>query len=256
VTGDAAHRAVALLEADWPAPRGVRAVTTQRVGGVSEGPYASLNLGSHVGDDPRAVETNRKRVARALALPAPPLWLQQRHGAGVCHHAGEIGAAPPEADAAVALAPGRVLAVLTADCLPVVFARRDGTGVAVAHAGWRGLAAGVLEAAGRALAVPGAEVIAWLGPAIGPAAFEVGPEVRRVFLEQDPGAEPAFTPNACGRWQADLYQLARLRLERLGLAAVAGGGYCTYTDSQRWYSARRANPTGRMATLAWIERSR
>jgi YfiH family protein len=252
VTGDAAHGAVALLAADWPAPRGVRAATTQRVGGVSEGPYASLNLGAHVGDDPRAVQINRERAARALGLPAPPLWLEQRHGTAVYRHTGEVTAAAPAADAAVALAPGRVLAVLTADCLPVVLARRDGTGVAVAHAGWRGLAAGVLEAACRELAAPGAELIAWLGPAIGVAAFEVGPEVRQAFLNQDPRAERALAVNARGRWQADLYALARLRLTRLGVA-VAGGGHCTYQEAERWYSARRLSPTGRMATFAWIE---
>jgi polyphenol oxidase len=254
VTGEAAPGAVAFLEADWPAPPGVRAVTSQRVGGESQGRFGSLNLGLHVGDDPRAVDRNRALVARALRLPGPPLWLEQRHGTGVCHHTGAVGSDPPQADAAVALAPGRVLAILTADCLPVVFARRDGSGIAAAHAGWRGLSGGVLEATHGALAAPGAEIVAWMGPAIGPAAFEVGAEVRRVFLDQDPQAELAFRPNARGRWQADLYFLARLRLERLGVAAVAGGGLCTYADSEHWYSARRSDPTGRMATFAWIER--
>ena len=252
MTGEPAHGAVVLLEADWPAPHGVRAGTTERVGGVSEGPYASLNLGAHVGDDARAVQINRERAARALALPAAPLWLEQRHGTAVCCHTGAVGAEPPVADAAVALAPGRVLAVLTADCLPVVLARRDGTGVAVAHAGWRGLAAGVLEAACRELAAPGGDLVAWLGPGIGPAAFEVGPEVRQAFLDQDRRAEQAFAANARGRWQADLFALARLRLARLGVA-VTGGGHCTDQDQARWYSARRSSPTGRMATFAWLE---
>ena len=256
MTGGAAQGTVAFLEADWPAPAGVRAVTTLRGGGVSRGSYASLNLGAHVGDDPAAVATNRERAARALALPSAPRWLAQRHGTVVHEHSGDATGAPPEADAAIARAPLRVLAVLTADCLPVAIARRDGSAIALAHAGWRGLAAGVLEATCGALGAPPADLLAWLGPGIAASAFEVGPEVRAAFLEWDARAESAFTRNPRGRWQADLYQLARLRLEGLGVSAVSGGGICTYSDTERWFSARRGEPTGRMATFAWIEAGR
>ena len=229
---------------------GVAAGTTTRDGGVSEGAFRSLNLGAHVGDDPAAVAANRRRLAERLALPSEPLWLNQVHGTRVVEHTGSGPA--PEADAAVTFAPGRVLAVLTADCLPVVLASRDGQRLGVAHAGWRGLAAGVLERTVEALGVPGRELVAWLGPAIGPNAFEVGGEVREAFLATDPGAGVAFTPNERGRWQADLAGLARRRLEALGLATVTGGGECTYTDAGRFYSFRREPRTGRLATLAWI----
>lgn len=238
------------VPAEFGAPATVHAGHTTRTGGVSTGPFASLNLASHVGDDPGHVRANRARLAASLALPDEPLWLRQVHGTAVAVHDGT--AREPEADAAVAFEPGRVLAVLTADCLPVVFAARDGGRIGIAHAGWRGLAGGVLEATVRALGLPGPELRAWLGPAIGPAAFEVGPEVRAAFVAPDPGAAGALTANARGRWQADLYSLARRRLAALGIAAVAGGGECTCLGTSRYYSFRREAVTGRLATLAWI----
>jgi len=237
------------LPAAFAAPPGVRAGTTTRVGGVSAGALASLNLAAHVGDDPAAVATNRARLRAALALPAEPLWLSQVHGTAVAVHDGRADL--PVADAAVAFEPGRVLAVLTADCLPVVFASRDGRRIGVAHAGWRGLLAGVLERTVEALGVPGADLVAWLGPAIGPAAFEVGDEVRAAFVAAAPADAPCFAPNARGRWQADLAALARARLARAGLTGVAAAGGCTYAEAGRFYSHRRDPASGRQATLVW-----
>jgi YfiH family protein len=238
------------LDADWPAPAGVRAGTTTRCGGASAGAFASFNLGAHVGDEPRAVASNRARLAAALGLPAQPLWLRQVHGAGVAVH-GEAGA-EPTADAAVAFGPGRVLAVLTADCLPVVLVARDGGRIGIAHAGWRGIAAGVIEAAVAALGGRGEELIAWLGPGIGAADFEVGAEVREAFVNADAGAAAAFAPNARGRWQADLAALARRRLAALGVGGVSGLAASTFAEDSRFYSYRRAATTGRMATLVWL----
>jgi len=237
--------------AGWAAPPGVHAGSTRRDGGVSLAPFASFNLALHVGDDAAAVTENRARLRAALGLPAEPFWLDQVHGRTVAVHAG--GSTRPEADGAVAFEPGRVLAVLTADCLPLVLASRDGTRIGIAHAGWRGLAAGILESTVGALGVPGEELLAWLGPAIGPEAFEVGGEVREAFVGTDPGAGAAFVPNARGRWQADLYALARRRLAALGVRDVSGGGACTWTDPGRYYSYRRAAATGRLATLVWRE---
>lgn len=240
--------------ADWPAPRTVRALTTLRAGGVSTGACASFNLAAHVGDDPAAVECNRARLRSALGLPDEPLWLAQVHGREVVAHPGigRLPLAPPVADASVTREPGAVLAVLTADCLPVVLASRDGAAVGVAHAGWRGLAGGVLQATVAALACPPGDLVAWLGPAIEPAAFEVGDEVREAFCEQDPGAGACFAANDRGRWQADLAGLARRVLARAGVGAVHGRSPGTYGDARCWYSHRRDPRSGRMATLAWI----
>ncbi len=235
---------------DWPVKPAVRAGTTLRRGGVSGGPYTSLNLASHAGDREENVAENRRRLRSALGLPAEPLWLAQVHGITVAHHDG--GADVPQADAAVAFAPGQVCAVLTADCLPVVFVDRDGTRVGVAHAGWRGLADGVLEATIKALEIPASYLLAWLAPAISQAAFEVGADVRRAFLARAPQSESAFTVNARGRYQADLYALARIRLARAGIKSVFGGGWCTAGEADRFYSFRRDGKTGRMATLAWL----
>jgi YfiH family protein len=221
------------------------------------GACASFNLASNVGDAPAAVAANRARLAAALGLTSAPRWLRQVHGVGVSVQRPEPadGARePPEADAAVAFEPGVVLAVLSADCLPVVLAHRSGGRIGIAHAGWRGLAAGVIERTVAALAAPAAELTAWLGPAIGPAAFEVGAEVRAAFVAADAGAASAFVANARGRWQADLYQLAGRRLQQLGVAPVAGGGACTYTETERFFSFRRDRVCGRMATLVWVER--
>jgi hypothetical protein len=217
---------------------------------VSTGPYAAFNLAVHVGDDPGRVAANRARLRARLGLPGEPAWLTQVHGTGVAD-AARAGAAP-RADAAFAARPGPVCAVLTADCLPVVLARRDGGRVGVAHAGWRGLAAGVIEAAVAAVSADGGEVLAWIGPGIGPNAYEVGAEVRDAFVGADPGAEEAFRPGAPGRWHADMVRLARRRLAAVGVTRVYGGGWCTLADPERFFSYRREPVTGRMATLVWI----
>jgi YfiH family protein len=236
---------------DWPAPAHVRVLSTLRGGGVSEGPYASLNLAGHVGDRAEAVTANRLLLREAARLPAEPLWLEQVHGTDVTRHEGAV-TSPPRADASVAFEPGQVCAVMTADCLPVVLADRAGTRVGVAHAGWRGLVGGVLQATIATLEVPPADLHAWLGPAIGPAAFEVGPEVREAYLANVPGSAACFEPNDRGRHLADMYGLARLVLEAAGVASVHGGGWCTHEDASRFFSYRRDGVTGRMATLAWL----
>ena len=269
--GDAsgqAWRTLAVLEPDWPVSSRVRGFVTGRAGGVSAGPWGrdgdlpgGLNLGARCGDEPGAVVENRRRLA--ARLPAAPVWLQQVHGVAV-HRAlrrGQPEPGPidrePVADAAVTDEPGVVLAVLTADCLPVIIAAPDGRAIGVAHAGWRGLAGGVLEntvAALRGLLPVDAPLWAWLGPAIGPAAFEVGDEVRQAFTAQDGDAAPAFRSGVRpGKWQADLYALARRRLAIAGVERVCGGGLCTFDDAGRFWSYRRRAASGRMATLAWIE---
>ncbi|MFH1494226.1 MAG: peptidoglycan editing factor PgeF [Pseudomonadota bacterium] len=242
---------------DWPAPDHVQARVTTRRGGVSAAPYASLNLGDHVGDDPAAVAANRAEL-RAY-LPAEPLWLKQIHGCGIA--TADQVAGIPEADGSISRQAGRICAVLTADCLPVLFCDRAGMVVAAAHAGWRGLADGVLEAAVAAMVVEPGEILAWLGPAIGPQAFEVGEEVRQAFMAQDPAAASAFVPSPQtphsparpGKWLADIYSLARQRLARAGVKQVFGGDFCTYTDAERFYSYRRDGATGRMASLLWLD---
>jgi polyphenol oxidase len=242
---------------DWPAPAAVRAASSLRIGGVSPPPWHSLNLGASVGDAPERVRENRELLGRALHLPAAPVWLEQVHGAGVLVLDEAEPPADRRADAAATSRHGRVLAAQTADCLPVLFCRGDGQRIAVAHAGWRGLAAGVLEAAFKALDVSPAEALAWLGPAIGAAAYEVGADVRDACLAADPGATVCFTAGRPGRWQCDLPGLARRRLAALGLNAVYGGQWCTHADPERFYSHRRdgqQRPTGRMATLIWLER--
>jgi len=238
-----------LILPEWPAPPRVNSLMTTRSGGVSEGPYSSFNLGDHVGDDPAAVAENRARL-RAYA-PEEPCWLKQVHGAVVVEADKVSGV--PEADAAMTRKPGTACAVLTADCLPVLFCDRQGSVVAAAHAGWRGLAGGVLEVAVAAMAVPASEVMAWMGAAIGPQAFEVGDEVRQAFVRQHPQAASAFAPRD-QKWLADIYQLARIRLAQVGVNAVYGGSFCTWSESQRFYSFRRDGKTGRMASLIWIDR--
>jgi YfiH family protein len=236
---------------DWPAPVTTRAVTTTRQGGVSQGPWASMNLADHVGDAIVDVQANRARLRERLQLPASPLWLRQVHSTRVVDAAST--ALPVEADAAFAARTGVICAVLTADCLPVLLCDTNGTRVAAAHAGWRGLAAGVLEQAVAALQAPGAELLAWLGPAIGAEAYVVGDEVREVFLDHAAEARDAFHPVASGGWHADLYQLARQRLAASGVRAVYGGGFCTFTEQRRFFSYRRDGVTGRMASLIWLE---
>ena len=237
------------LVPDWPVPAGVRAVMTTRRGGVSVEPYASFNLASHVGDDGRAVAANRHRLRHALSLPTEPAWLEQVHGTAVAVLPG-IVAGP--ADAAVAFTPGHVCAVLVADCLPVFLASRAGDRVGVAHAGWRGLADGVVEATVAALDCEPGSLVAWLGPSIGPDAFEVGSDVREAFLDRDAGAAAAFRAGSAGNYHADLPALARRRLAALGIRDVSGGGLCTHADPARFYSFRRDGATGRMAALVWL----
>jgi polyphenol oxidase len=239
---------------DWPAPAGVRALSTLRRGGVSRQPYESLNLGGHVGDVPSAVAENRGRLRRAARLPAEPTWLSQVHGARVLDLDALNGAEhPPEADASLTRRPGRVCAILTADCLPVLLAADSGTAVAAAHAGWRGLAGGVIEATVRALGLAPESLVAWLGPAIGPRHFEVGGEVRELMVAQDPEASAWFAPNTRGRFLADLPALVRRRLSRLGVQRIHGGGECTFSSADRYFSYRRDGTTGRQASLIWLE---
>ncbi|HEY4444103.1 MAG TPA: peptidoglycan editing factor PgeF [Steroidobacteraceae bacterium] len=228
----------------------MRALSTFRSGGVSAAPYASLNLGGHVGDLPEAVAENRRRLREAAGVPAEPVWLSQVHGTAVA----DLDASRPSgpADAAFTRRQGRVCAILTADCLPILLAAESGDLVAAAHAGWRGLAGGVIEAAVRALKVAPETLMAWLGPAIGPRHFEVGAEVREALLAGDSGADAGFAANARGRYMADLDALARRRLAALGVGRVYGGGQCTYADRDRYFSHRRDGVTGRQATLIWL----
>ena len=232
---------------DWPAPGNVRALITTRAGGVSLGPYASLNLGPRSGDDMHAVAANRS-VLRAT-LPRDPAWLRQMHGNQVID--ADAPSPPAEADAAVSRRPGTVCAVLVADCVPVLLANRSGSAVAVAHAGWRGLAAGVVENTVRAMPCEPGELLAFLGPGIGPAAFEVGADVQEAFVRRDPAAASAFTAHGSGKWLADLFALARQRLLRAGVTGIYGGGVCTHSDARRFFSYRRDRITGRMAALIW-----
>ena len=240
---------------EWPAPANVHAVMTTRAGGVSRAPYAGFNLAGHVDDDPAAVAENRRLLRQWL--PTEPLWLNQVHGVEV---ACDATPSLPNADAGVAFNADEVRVVLTADCLPVLFCDDTGTVVAAAHAGWRGLAAGVLESTVGAMRTPPERILAWLGAAIGPDAFEVGPEVRENFVAQHPLAAIAFRPALPGtldgaprKWLADLYALARIRLVTIGVTRIYGGGLCTYTDAERFFSYRREMRTGRMASLIWRE---
>jgi YfiH family protein len=237
-----------LIVPDWPAPPNVRALQTTRQGGVSESPYRSLNLGDHVGDEPMRVAANRQRLN--AWLPTEPVWLQQVHGRAVVH--AEQASCLPQADAAVASSANAVCAVMTADCLPLLICDSAGSQVAAVHAGWRGLQAGVIEAAVAKIQASPADLLVWLGPAIGPQAFEVGAEVREAFTQADAEASTAFVQTSEHKWLADIYLLARQRLERIGVTAVYGGDLCTYTDSARFFSYRRDGVTGRMASMIWI----
>ncbi len=239
---------------DWPAPARVRALVTTREGGDSTGPYAAFNLGLRSGEDAAVVARNRARLD--AVLPAAPAWMQQVHGATVSavDLLDAAAGAEPQADAAFATIPGRVCAVLTADCLPVLLCDREGSVVAVVHAGWRGLACGVIEATVATMARPADRLMAWLGPAISQAAYEVGPELREVFVSARAADTAAFIPGKPGKFQADLYRLARNRLLSAGVQAVYGGGLCTYGELRRFYSFRRDGAaSGRMASLIWLE---
>lgn len=248
-----------VITPDWTAPARVRCAFTLRSGGVSVAPYDSLNVGAHVGDAAEAVAENRRRVRECLRLPAEPVWLQQVHGTDVVDldvlegRAQARGDAAAGADAAVTHVGGCVCVIQVADCMPVLFAARDGSAVGAAHTGWRGLAGGVIEQTVRALGVPAPNLIAWLGPTISQQHFEVGDDVRTAFVSDDPGAAAAFVTNMRGRWQCDLYALARRRLAALGVRDVFGGGWCTYADAARFFSFRRDRQCGRMAALIWLE---
>jgi YfiH family protein len=232
----------------WPAPAGVHAATTLRTGGVSAGPYASLNPALHVGDDPKAVVRNRQFICEKLALPSEPFWLEQIHGNKIVKAATETGL--PQADASYTDAPGVVCAVLTADCLPLLLCSSDGQRIAAVHAGWRGLAAGIIGNAVAALG--GKDLLVWLGPAIGPERFEVGEDVRAAFVQQSPVFAEAFRPHREeGKWLADIYRLARIELNALGITSIYGGRFCTVAEPDRFFSYRRDTVTGRMATLIW-----
>lgn len=236
------------IKPDWQLPEGVHAAVTLRSGGVSQGLYASLNPASHVNDAADAVLTNRAMIKQMLALPAEPVWLQQVHGVDVVK-ADQVTDLP-EADASFTDQSGVVCAVLTADCLPVLFCGDQGAVIGAAHAGWRGLQVGVIEQTIAAMNCRDLQV--WLGPAIGPAHFEVGDEVREAFVSQNANASVAFSATQAGKWLADIYQLARIRLANLGVEQVYGGGLCTVSDAQRFYSYRRDGAaTGRMASLIW-----
>lgn len=240
---------------DWPAPPSVRALSTTRNDGYGAAPYASFNLSDHVGDDPGTVARNRAELHARAALPSAPRWLRQVHGT----HVQELDILPsgpamsPEADAAVTTVRSVVCAVQTADCLPILLCDIAGTRVAAVHAGWRGLANGVVEAALARLNISAERILAWLGPAIGADVFEVGDDVRNAFVNDAAEASRCFRAHAAGKWHADLVQLARLRLQRAGVARIYGGTWCTFSDAQNFFSYRRDGITGRMATLIWLE---
>lgn len=255
---------------DWPAPANVRAVSTTRSGGVSRGPYASFNLGTHVGDDPRAVAENRLQLRTELSLSREPHWLAQVHGAQVTTighfdnplsptNVGDrvgvrVGKAAEEttADAAITRSTREVCAIMTADCLPVLLCDRTGKTVAAVHCGWRGLAAGILENTLAAMRTPPTEILAWLGPAIGPEAYEVGDEVRAALTKAHPEADQAFEPRAGGKWLCDICLIASQRLRRASVTHIYGGGFCTYSERERFFSYRRDGECGRMASLIWL----
>jgi hypothetical protein len=239
---------------DWPAPAHVKALTTTRQGGFSAGPYASFNLSNRVGDEPGMVRHNRTRLREVLNLPADPLWMTQVHGTRVID---AFDANPgEEADGCVTGTPNVVCAVLTADCLPILLCDQRGTRIAALHAGWRGLAGGIVEEGLRNLQIPSANVLAWLGPAIGPSAYEVGDEVRQTFLRMDRGLEACFTPvpDRAGHWLADLYGIARRQLRAQGVQSVYGGLRCTLRERDLFFSYRRDGQCGRMASLIWLDK--
>jgi YfiH family protein len=238
-----------LIIPDWPAPLNVKALQTTRAGGISSPPYDSLNLGDHVGDAPLAVERNRILLNRLL--PSEPVWLNQMHGTVVAN--ADMASCLPQADACIARHRAAVCAVMTADCLPILLCDTQGSVVGVAHAGWKGLAAGVIEATVHAMDVAPENIMVWLGPAIGQDEFEVGDEVRAAFLAIQPQAASAFIPGRNGKWFADLYGLARLRLNALGITRIYGGGSCTYRERGKFFSYRRDGVTGRMGTFIWLE---
>jgi polyphenol oxidase len=239
-----------LIIPDWPAPKLVRTLQTTRLGGVSSTPYDSLNLGDHVDDAPLAVAHNRMLLN--TLLPSEPVWLEQAHGTLVAN--ADHASCLPQADACIARHRAAVCVVMTADCLPVLLCNKQGSVVGAAHAGWKGLAAGVIEATVQAMNVAPQNLMAWLGPAISQVAFEVGDEVRAAFIAAQPQAAAAFIPGQHGKWLADIYALARLRMNALGITQIYGGDYCTYRERERFFSYRRDGATGRMGTFIWLEK--
>lgn len=234
---------------DWPAPANVKALQTTRQGGVSAAPYDSLNLGEHVGD--ASLNVARNRVLLNPLLPGEPVWLEQVHGSLVVN--ADMASCLPQADACIARHRESVCVVMTADCLPVLLCDKQGSVVGAAHAGWRGLAAGVIEATVQAMNVVPQNLMAWLGPAISQDAFEVGEEVRAAFVAAHPQAVSAFAAGQSGKWLADIYALARIRLNALGITQIYGGNYCTYREREDFFSYRRDGTTGRMGTFIWLE---
>ena len=239
-----------LILPDWPMPVTVKACSTTRDGGISEFPYDSLNLGTHVGDIATSVVANRQSLVKQAGLPQMPVWLEQVHGTRVLHLDGKT-VSDIQADAVYSRVTGQVCAVMTADCLPVLFCSSAGDEVAAAHAGWRGLCAGVLEQTLAQFNAGSSSIIAWLGPAIGPQQFEVGEEVKQAFIQIDAQSAAAFTPSG-SKYLADIYLLARLRLQAAGIHAIYGGDRCTVTEKQHFFSYRRDGITGRMASLIWL----
>ena len=239
-----------VITPQWDAPGNVMAFTTTRLGGYSRAPWDGLNMAMHVGDEPSHVAGNRRLLRESLHLPSEPVWLEQVHGCDVA--VAEEISQPAACDASMTRQAGIVCAVLTADCLPLLLTTRKGDQVAAVHAGWRGLAAGIIENTVKQFNTRDDEVLAWMGPAIGPGAFEVGPEVRQQFIDADPVAAKAFKPSIDDRWLCDIYHLARQKLHTSGVDYVSGGGLCAYSDSDRFYSYRRDGITGRMASLIWI----
>ncbi|MBF0471615.1 MAG: peptidoglycan editing factor PgeF [Gammaproteobacteria bacterium] len=246
-----------LILPDWPAPPGIGACMSTRCGGWSQGAYRSLNLGDHVGDQDELVTKNRERLQQIAGMPTAPRWLSQLHGSEVVR----LDNAPPggriSADGAITATAGQICVVMTADCLPLLLTTRDGSEVAAVHGGWRSLQQGIIAAALHQFSQPSTEVMAWLGVAIGPEQFEVGEEVRSLFMAQHSDNSGAFRPGErAGKWFADIYALARGELLRLGVTAIYGGGGCTFTDRDRFFSYRRQNCTGRMASAIWIDPER
>jgi len=239
------------LVPDWSAPSAVKSLVTTRAGGASTSPFDHFNLATHVEDNMTDVQRNRSLLQAEAGLPAEPIWLQQVHGIQVVR--AELAEQEHIADASTTAEADVVCTIMTADCLPVLFCNQSGTQVAAAHAGWRGLANGILETTRNTFECESVDIMAWLGPAIGPQAFEVGDDVRDIYLDADPALAAVFAPGKPGKWVLDIYAAARLRLAALGITNVSGGEYCTYTDQARFYSYRRDGQTGRMASLIWID---
>lgn len=244
-------RAPGFIRPHWPAPANVRALVTTRTGGYSTGPYASFNLAAHTEDNPVAVHRNRELLQQHFILPVEPVWLQQVHSNRIIE--AQSAATGAEADASWSRTSGNVCVVMTADCLPLLICNQDGSEVAAAHAGWRGLHAGIITNTVSVLESDPAELMVWLGPAIGPQAFEVGEEVRQAFSDNNSENASAFYQTDKRHWLCDIYQLARIELTGLGITSVFGGNECTYSDKLRFYSYRRDGVTGRMASLIWLE---